>query len=151
MQFPRGPPSLPPPSTSPSAGAAPAPSREDVGPPGAQDCFLPGAPSRLTTGLPLPYKPRNVQRAAGPLGPASSFTGEDKEVARGRGAGLRSLVGPATARAVSGLRFWVLEPPFHGQSWFTNALQPPVDTHQAHSISQLPAGDRQAAQLACRQ
>jgi len=61
------------------------------------------APSRLTTGLPLPYKPRNMQRAGGLLGLASGFMGEDKEAARGRGAGLRSLVGPATARAVSGL------------------------------------------------
>lgn len=90
-------------TTAPSAGAAPAPSGEDAGPPGAQDCLLPGAPSRLTTGLPLPYKPRNMQRAGGLLGLASSFMGEDKEVARGRGAGLRSPVGPATAGAVSGL------------------------------------------------
>lgn len=59
-------------------------------------------------------------------------------------------MGPVAARAASGLWFWVPEPPLRGQSWFTSALQPPLDTQQAHSVSRLPAADGRAAQPACR-
>lgn len=82
----------------PSAGAAPASSREVVGAPGAQDCFLSGCPE----GGPHLINPRMSGDPAGPLDRHPGFTDGDTEVARRRVLGRGLAVGPGTARAISG-------------------------------------------------
>lgn len=82
----------------PSAGAAPASSREDVGAPGAQDHFLSGCPE----GDPHLINPRMSGHLAGPLDRRPGFPDGDTEVARRRVLGRGLTVGPGTARAVSG-------------------------------------------------